>query len=127
MSLNTAEPFLGTIIMKGRVQRYAYRRNVLFRTDLLARVRRNNRRKEKMFILDDLLIGLPAKGLMGVFKEVYEMAQAEFTDEAKIKEELLRLQTLYEIDQIPEEEYEQKEAALLERLAIAREASASLV
>jgi hypothetical protein len=112
--------------MKGRAQRYAYRRNVLSRTDLLARVRRNNRR-EKMFILDDLLISLPAKGLMGVFKEVYQMAQAEFTDEAKIKEELLRLQTLYEIDQIPEEEYEQKESALLERLAIAREAAASAV
>ena len=49
------------------------------------------------------------------------MAQTEFTDEAKIKEELLRLQTLYEIDQISEEEYEKKEAELLERLTIARE------
>ena len=75
-----------------------------------------------MFLLDDLLIRLPAKGLVGIFKEIYEMAQTEYTDEAKIKEELLRLQTLYEIDQISEEEYQKKEAELLERLAIAREA-----
>ncbi len=75
-----------------------------------------------MFLLDDLLIGLPAKGLVGIFKEIYDIAQAEFTDESKIKEELLRLQTLYEIDQITEEEYQKKEAALLERLMIAREA-----
>ncbi len=75
-----------------------------------------------MFLLDDLLIGLPEKGLVGIFKEIYEMAQTEYTDEAKIKEELLRLQTLYEIDQISEEEYQKKEAELLERLAIAREA-----
>ena len=50
------------------------------------------------------------------------MAQAEFNDESRIKEELLQLQTLFEIDQITEEEYQQKEAALLERLALAREA-----
>jgi hypothetical protein len=74
-----------------------------------------------MFVLDDLLIGLPAKGLVGIFKEICDMAQAEFTDEAKIKEELLRIQTLYEIDQISEEEYQKQEAALLERLMIARE------
>jgi len=75
-----------------------------------------------MFIIDDLLIGLPAKGLISIFKKIYEMAQAESTDESKIKEELLLLQTMYEIDQISEEEYQKKEAVLLERLTIAREA-----
>ena len=75
-----------------------------------------------MFILDDLLIGLPAKGLISIFEKIYDMAQTELTDEAKIKEELLRLQTLYEIDQVAEEEFQKKEAALLERLTIAREA-----
>ena len=79
-----------------------------------------------MFFLDDLLIGLPAKGLVGIFKEIYQLAQAELTDESKIKEELLRLQTLYEIDQMNEEEYEKKEAELLERLTIAREAKAGV-
>ncbi len=75
-----------------------------------------------MFILDDLLIGLPAKGLVNLFEKIYQMAQAELTDEAKIKEELLRSQTLYEIDQITEEEYQKIEAVLLERLTMAREA-----
>jgi len=74
-----------------------------------------------MFIIDDLLINLPAKGLVSIFKKIYEMAEAELTDESKIKEELLRLQTMYEIDQIGEEEYQKKEAELLERLNAARE------
>ncbi|MGB8345521.1 MAG: gas vesicle protein GvpG [Ktedonobacteraceae bacterium] len=74
-----------------------------------------------MFVLDDLLIGLPAKGLIGIFQQICDMAQAEFTDEAKIKEALLRIQTLYEIDEISEAEYQKQEAALLERLMIARE------
>ena len=75
-----------------------------------------------MFIIDDLLIGLPAKGFVSIFKKIYEMSQAELTDESKIKEELLRLQTMYEIDQISEEEYQKKEVELLERLTAAREA-----
>ena len=74
-----------------------------------------------MFILDDLLIGLPAKGFMGILKRIAEMAETELTDESKISEELVLLQTLYETDQISEEEYEKKEAELLERLTIARE------
>ena len=75
-----------------------------------------------MFIIDDLLINLPAKGLVSIFKKIYEMAEAELTDESKIKEELLRLQTMYEIDQIGEVEYQKKETELLERLDAAREA-----
>ena len=74
-----------------------------------------------MFIIDDLLIGLPAKGFVSIFKKIYEMAEAELTDESKIKEELLRLQTMYEIDQISEEEYQKKEAEVLERLSVAME------
>ena len=74
-----------------------------------------------MLFIDDLLIGLPAKGLVSIFKKIYEMAQAELTDESKIKEELLRLQTMYEIDQISEEEYQKKEGEVLERLSVARE------
>ena len=74
-----------------------------------------------MFILDDLLIGLPAKGFMGILKRIAEMAETELTDESKISEELMLLQTLYETDQIPEEEFQKKEAQLLERLTMARE------
>ncbi|MBA2681968.1 MAG: gas vesicle protein GvpG [Ktedonobacteraceae bacterium] len=69
-----------------------------------------------MFFLDDLLIGLPAKGLVSIFEKIYDMAEAEVNDETKIKEELLRLQTLYEIDEISEEEYQKEEEMLLARL-----------
>ena len=74
-----------------------------------------------MFFIDDLLIGLPAKGFVSIFKKIYEMAEAELTDESKIKEELLRLQTLYEIDQISEKEYQKRETEVLERLSAVRE------
>jgi hypothetical protein len=71
-----------------------------------------------MFILDDLLIGLPAKGLGNIFLKIYEMAQAELNDETRIKDDLLQLQTMYEVDAISDEEYEEKEAELLERLTV---------
>ena len=74
-----------------------------------------------MFILDNLLIGLPVKGLIGILKTLAETAEAELADESKIKEELLLLETLYEIDEITEEEYQRRETELLERLTIARE------
>lgn len=74
-----------------------------------------------MLLVNNLLLGLPFKGLMGIFKKIAEMAEAELTDEAKISEELLQLETLFEMDQITEEEYREKEAQLLERLSMARE------
>lgn len=74
-----------------------------------------------MFIVDDLLIGLPVKGFIGIFKRIAEMAEAELTDESKVREELIQLEVLYETDQVPEEEYKEKEARLLERLSMARE------
>jgi hypothetical protein len=76
-----------------------------------------------MFLLDDLLVGLPVKAFIGLCEKIHAMAQAEFTDEAKIKEELLRIQTLYEMDQLSEEEYTRQETLLLERLSAAREAA----
>jgi type III secretion system FlhB-like substrate exporter len=69
-----------------------------------------------MFILDDLLFKLPAKGFMGIFKRIAEMAEEELNDDARVKEELLQLEFLFETDQIPEEEYEERVAALMERL-----------
>ena len=68
-----------------------------------------------MIIIDDLLL-LPFKGLMAVFEKVHELAEQELSDESKLKEELLRMQTLYELDQISEEEYQIKEFYILRRL-----------
>ena len=69
-----------------------------------------------MFIIDDLLIWLPAKGLMAAFKKIHELAEAELNDDSKLKEELLRYQTMFELDQINEEEYKVKEDEIMARL-----------
>lgn len=69
-----------------------------------------------MLIIDDLLIWLPAKGLCGVFKEIHKLAEAELNDTSKLKEELLRFQTMYELDQITEEEYQKRENEIMARL-----------
>jgi len=74
-----------------------------------------------MFILDDLLFKLPAKGFMGIFKRIAEMAEEELNDTSKIREELLQLEFLFETDQLTEEEYQEKEAELMERLSVLEE------
>ena len=68
-----------------------------------------------MFILDDLIL-LPARGLMALVKKIHELAEAELTDEAKLKEQLLRLQMQYEFDKISEEEYQSGEDEIMVRL-----------
>ncbi len=69
-----------------------------------------------MFLIDDLLIWLA--------KELQEVAEREITDESKWKEELLKVRTLYETDQISEEKYTKREDAILKRLeAIRKEKS----
>lgn len=74
-----------------------------------------------MLIIDDLLIWLPAKGLMGVFKKIHELAEAELNDESKLKEQLLRFQTMFELDQISEREYQTREDEIMARLNEIRE------
>ena len=74
-----------------------------------------------MFIIDDLLIWLPAKGFMAVVKKINDMAEAELNDESKLKEQLLRFQTMFELDQISEEEYQVREDEFMARLNEIRE------
>mgnify|MGYP001616201816 CR=1 FL=1 len=61
-----------------------------------------------MFIIDNLLIWLAEK--------LQEIAEREVTDESKLKEELLNVRTLYETDQLSEEEYTKREDEILKRL-----------
>jgi hypothetical protein len=68
-----------------------------------------------MFLIDDILL-LPAKGFMGIFKKIGEVAEEEYTDEGRIKEELMGLHTLFEIDQITEQEHDRQEQKLMKRL-----------
>lgn len=69
-----------------------------------------------MLIIDDLLIWLPAKGLMNIFKKIKEIADVELNDKSKLKEQLLYLQTMYELDQISEEEYQKQEDEIMNKL-----------
>lgn len=69
-----------------------------------------------MLIVDDLLIWLPAKGLMAVFNKIHDLAEAELNDDSKLKEELLRYQTMFELDQISEKEYQAREDEIIARL-----------
>mgnify|MGYP001586648353 FL=1 len=61
-----------------------------------------------MFIIDNFLIWLAEK--------LQEVAEREVTDESKLKEELLNVRTLFEIDQISEEELIKREGEILKRL-----------
>ena len=65
-----------------------------------------------MFIIDDFLVWLA--------KELQEIAEREVTDESKLTEELLKVRTLYETDQINEEEYTKREDEILQRLEALR-------
>ncbi len=69
-----------------------------------------------MLLIDDLLLWLPIKGFLGIFRKIHEMAERELSDEAYLHEKLLELQLLYEMDEISEEEYNQQEAELRARL-----------
>jgi len=61
-----------------------------------------------MFLIDDLLIWLG--------KKLQEVAEGEVNDESKLKEELLKVRTLFETDQISEEELIKREGEILKRL-----------
>lgn len=74
-----------------------------------------------MFIIDDLLIWLPAEGLLALFKKIHDLAEAELNDESKLKEQLLRYQTMFELDQISEGEYQKREDEIMARLNEIRE------
>lgn len=65
-----------------------------------------------MFLIDDFLIWLA--------KELQKVAEQEVTDESKLKEELLRVRTLFETDQVSEEEYTKREDEILKRLEAIR-------
>jgi len=70
-----------------------------------------------MFVLDDLLIRLPARGIVNILKRIIDMAEAEYYDENKIRQELQLNQTALDTGQINEDDYFTREDALLQRLA----------
>ncbi|ANT64679.1 Gas vesicle protein G [Prosthecochloris sp. CIB 2401] len=69
----------------------------------------------EMFILDDIIMS-PINGIMWLASKIEELSDNELSDAGKVKELLMELQLRFEMDEITEEEYMQKEDELLERL-----------
>jgi hypothetical protein len=74
-----------------------------------------------MFLVDDILLA-PLKGLFWLGKKINEVAENQLCDTGLIKEELMALQLQFELDQISEQEYNEREKELLERLDAITEA-----
>ena len=68
-----------------------------------------------MFLIDSILLA-PLKGVIWMGQKLSDMAQKELSDKGRIKEELMRLQLQFELDDISKEEYDKKENELLDRL-----------
>lgn len=68
-----------------------------------------------MFLIDDILFA-PLKGVIAIGKKLNEVVEKETSDEGKIKEEMMKLQLRFEMDEIDEEEYDRLEDELLEIL-----------
>jgi len=68
-----------------------------------------------MFLIDSILLA-PLKGVIWMGQKLSDMAQEEMTDKGRIKEQLMRLQLQFELDEISQAEYDQKEKELLDRL-----------
>ena len=68
-----------------------------------------------MFLIDSILLA-PLKGVLWLGQKLNEIAQNELNDDGRIKEELMALQLRFELDEISEQEYDEKEEELLARL-----------
>ena len=68
-----------------------------------------------MFIIDNIFKA-SAKGLFKVFETIHDRAYDELYDPEKIKETLIQLQLKLEMGEISEEEYDEAEEVLLDRL-----------
>ena len=68
-----------------------------------------------MFLIDDILLS-PVKGLMYLAKQIHKAAEEEFLDEENVSAELSELYMMLETGKITEEEFNNRESELLNRL-----------
>jgi hypothetical protein len=59
---------------------------------------------------------LPGAGIKFIFNQIAELAEQELDDESVLREELLLLQVQFEEGDIDDDEYVEREAALMVRL-----------
>ena len=65
-----------------------------------------------MFLLDDIFLA-PLNGVVWLGEKINEIVEREISDEGKIKEQLMKLQLRFELDEINEDEYMKEEGKLL--------------
>jgi len=69
-----------------------------------------------MLLVDDILFS-PVKGINWIFKKIHELAEEELSGEAdRIRDNLTELYMQLETGEITEEEFEQQETVLLDKL-----------
>ncbi len=69
-----------------------------------------------MLLVDDILFS-PVKGINWIFKKIHELAEEELSGEAdRIRDTLTELYMQLETGEITEEEFEQQETVLLDKL-----------
>ena len=76
---------------------------------------RNFNNEVFMLLIDDILLS-PAKGLFYIFKQIHKAAEEEFLNEENVSAELSELYMMLETGKITEEEFNNKESELLNRL-----------
>jgi len=68
-----------------------------------------------MLLVDDILL-FPIKGIFYVFRQIHNAAEEEFLDEEGISNQLSELYMMLDTNKITEEEFNEKEGILLDRL-----------
>lgn len=68
------------------------------------------------FIIDNIL-SLPVKGLVGIFKEIRNLADKELNDIDFWQQKLLELQLRYEMGEIEEAHFKQQEKEIVQRIS----------
>jgi hypothetical protein len=68
-----------------------------------------------MFLLDTILLA-PLKGVMWMGQKINDVVDQELNDAGRVKEELTALQMQFEMSEITEQEYTEKERDLLDKL-----------
>ncbi len=68
-----------------------------------------------MFLLDSILLA-PLKGVLWMGHKINDVVDRELNDAGRVKEELMALQMQFELNEITEPEYTEKERDLLDKL-----------
>lgn len=68
-----------------------------------------------MFLLDSILLA-PLKGVVWMGRKINDVVDQELNDPGRVKDELMALQMQFELNEITEQEYTEKERDLLDKL-----------